>query len=114
MKGLQKAAERTAKKAKCKQCPYKALDLCDSVKRNICDKVFTEGFIAGVNYYKEHLWKTAADKSPKKNTPLLLFLSDDTIAYGLFEGWGYSFAVPEKKLHEKVEVVAWLYVSDLF
>lgn len=113
MKGLVKTAKLVASKRECEECPYKTMGLCGSVQKKVCDKVFVSGFTVGIDHYKERLWKTA-NKSPKANTPLLLYLSDDTMALGSFEGWGYSFSVPTEKLHKKVEVVAWLYISDLF
>lgn len=73
---------------------------------------FEKVFIQGAEYYKRHLWKDARC-TPKQKVPLLLFLSNETMALGNFEGWGYSFAVPEDALHEKVEVLAWLYITDL-
>lgn len=76
------------------------------------DQSFIEGFSRGADYYKKHLWHTA-DKTPKKDKPLLLQLSDGMLVFGKFEGWGYSFSVPEEKLLDKVEVVRWLYLKDI-
>ena len=73
---------------------------------------FEKGFIQGAKHYKRNLWKDARC-TPKQKVPLLLFLSNETMALGNFEGWGYAFSVPEDKLHEHVEVLAWLYITDL-
>lgn len=111
MKRIQKAAN-SASKSICSKCSCKDATLCGSVQRKMCQNAFINGFIKGANNYKEHLWKSA-DKNPKKNVPLLLFLSNETMTLGNFEGWGYSFGVPVDSLNEKVEVVAWLYIADI-
>ena len=73
---------------------------------------FVNGFIQGVTHHKNRLWKPSS-VTPKKGVPLLLFLSNEDVALGRFEGWGYSFAVAEDRLTEQVEVLAWLYITDL-
>lgn len=89
MKRIQKAAN-SASKSICSKCSYKDANLCSSTQRKMCQNAFNNGFVRGANNYKEHLWKSA-DKNPKKNVPLLLLLSNETMALGNFEGWGLFF-----------------------
>lgn len=44
-----------------------------------------DGIIDGADYYKKHLWHTS-DKTPKKDHPLLLQLSNGMLVFGKFEG----------------------------
>ena len=73
---------------------------------------YIEGFIRGAEWHKRNLWHTS-DKTPKKNRDLLLQLSNGMLVFGKFEGWGYSFSVPEENLFDEVEVIKWMYLSDI-
>lgn len=80
--------------------------------RNDASQDYIEGFRRGAEYHKRHLWHTS-DKTPKKDRDLLLQLSNGMLVFGKFEGWGYSFSVPEENLLDKVEVVKWMYINDI-
>lgn len=80
--------------------------------RNGVSQDYIEGFRKGVEHHKRHLWHTS-DKTPKKDRHLLLQLSNGMLVFGKFEGWGYSFSVPEENLLDKIEVVKWMYINDI-
>lgn len=80
--------------------------------RNNVSQDYIEGFRRGAEYHKRHLWHTS-DKTPKKDHLLLLLLSNEMLVFGKFEGWGYSFSVPEENLLDKVEIIKWMYINDI-
>ena len=80
--------------------------------RNDASQDYIEGFQKGAEYHKRHLWHTS-DKTPMKDRDLLLQLSNGMLVFGKFEGWGYSFPVPEENLLDKVEVIKWMYINDI-
>lgn len=110
MKGIRKAAKVVNGNSRmCAKCPS---ELCSPMRHKICSAAFVEGFVKGASYYKKHLWHPSSE-TPKKDAPLLLQLDNDTIVFGKFEGWGYTYSVSEEKLLDKVEVVRWLYLKDI-
>lgn len=114
MKGIVRAAKIANDKSRaCASCPIKDNHkVCPPEFMGVCRNAFIEGFTKGANYYKEHLWHTS-DKTPKKDQPLLLHLSNGMLVFGKFEGWGYSFSVPEENLLDKIEVIKWMYINDI-
>lgn len=114
MKGILKAAKiANGRDRSCDTCPSKvSTGVCNATAMEICRIQFVKGFEKGAKWYKEHIWHPASE-TPKQNTPLLIHLSNGALVQGKFEGWGYSFSVPEEKLLDKVEVVRWLYLKDI-
>lgn len=114
MKGILKAAKTANGRSRsCAKCSVKGVcKICPPEFTRVCSDAFVEGFVKGADYYKERLWHNSGE-TPKKDQPLLLQLSNGLLVFGKFEGWGYSFSVPEENLLDKVEVLKFLYLKDL-
>ena len=66
----------------------------ESANEKVLYRSIQEILIEATEGSKKDLWHTS-DKIPKKNRPLLLQLSNGMLVFGKFEGWGYSFSIPE-------------------
>lgn len=107
MRGIKTSKTVNGRSEFCTNCP---------IKRKSCEgftskfkEVCSNAFIEATEGSKKDLWHTS-DKIPKKNRPLLLQLSNGMLVFGKFEGWGYSFSIPEPL--DKIEIVKWMYIND--
>ena len=88
------------------------IDFVVQLRQTYVEMLLLRGFPKGANFCKENLWHTS-DKTPKKGKNLLLYLSNGMLVFGKFEGWGYSFSIPEENLPNKIEVIKWMYLKDI-
>ena len=98
----------------CANCTAKLPNsVCNPANMSICRRAFIEGFRKGAKWYRKNLWHDASKESPKKNKPLLIYLSNGLLVKGYFSDRGYIHPTTESFVNENICVIKWLYIKDL-